>query len=437
MSTLAQWIERQRGLAASKMQVSISPTGIVHQRPGFGLTIRPQPGAIVASPVLAAYDPEPDYFFHWYRDSAVVMDALRLLHEQGLADSAVARFTEFVHFSLSLLQLDGRRLVKQPQWRGALAPTYVQYVRDDAELNALHGELISADTRVNADGSLDISKWARPQHDGPPLRALTLLQWLRTSWLDTATRDATARLLRTDLQFTRDRAAMPCFDIWEEELGLHYYTLCVSAAALEQGGTWLRGAGEMDEATACEAQASTLRRRMQDYWLPEQGYIRSRVLSSGERSRKELDIAVVLAAVHSALPGSDQALRDPHLLRTLDQLDGLFDRLYPINHGRPANRAAALGRYEGDVYYAGGAYFFSTLGAAEFCFRLAKSAPDAAALLARGDAYLETVRAYVPDSGDMAEQFDQRSGAPASARHLAWSYAAFISCVHARSLVGA
>ena len=42
----------------------------------------PKPGSVVASPVLAAYDPEPDYFFHWYRDSAVVMDALRLLRDE-------------------------------------------------------------------------------------------------------------------------------------------------------------------------------------------------------------------------------------------------------------------------------------------------------------------------------------------------------------------
>ncbi len=32
----------------------------------------------------------------------------------------------------------------------------------------------------------------------------------------------------------------------------------------------------------------------------------------------------------------------------------------------------------------------------------------------------------------MSEQFDQRTGAQTSAKHLAWSYAAFISCVAAR-----
>src|SRR3546814_7671953 len=56
---------------------------LVKSRPGFAQNIRPRAGSIIASPVLASYDPDPDYFFHWYRDSAVVIDALRVLCEDG------------------------------------------------------------------------------------------------------------------------------------------------------------------------------------------------------------------------------------------------------------------------------------------------------------------------------------------------------------------
>jgi glucoamylase len=52
--------------------------------------------------------------------------------------------------------------------------------------------------------------------------------------------------------------------------------------------------------------------------------------------------------------------------------------------------------------------------------------------VARGDAYLRTVQTFAPSSGDLAEQFDQRTGAPGSARHLAWSYASFIGAIAAR-----
>jgi glucoamylase len=94
-----------------------------------------------------------------------------------------------------------------------------------------------------------------------------------------------------------------------------------------------------------------------------------------------------------------------------------------------------MGRYAGDIYYSGGAYYFSTLAAAEFCFRAAARADDAASLIAHGDAFLETVRAYAPASGALSEQFDQRTGIPRSAQQLAWSHAAFISSIAARRRV--
>jgi glucoamylase len=120
------------------------------------------------------------------------------------------------------------------------------------------------------------------------------------------------------------------------------------------------------------------------------------------------------------------------MLATLGVLDSAFEADYPINQGRPATRGPALGRYRGDRYYSGGAYYFSTLAASELCFRAAGRDGDRDALLARGDRYLETVRAFTPESGDMSEQFDQRTGEQTSAKHLAWSYAAFVSCTVAR-----
>jgi hypothetical protein len=92
----------------------------------------------------------------------------------------------------------------------------------------------------------------------------------------------------------------------------------------------------------------------------------------------------------------------------------------------------AMGRYAHDRYYSGGAYYFSTLGAAEFYFRAGVGTADPARLFDRGDAFLNTVRAFTPRSGDLSEQFDQTTGEQRSAPHLAWSYAAFISCIAAR-----
>jgi glucoamylase len=459
MAPLPPWIERQYRHAAAQMLLSVSAVGIVHSRPGFGQQMRPHRGSIVASPVPGAYDPDPDYFFHWFRDSALIVDALRLLAGDAAAAGIAAQTTQahladFVRFSLALQQLDGRRLTASSQWRARVAPQFVRYLRTDAELAAVHGEAVAGETRVNPDGSLDISQWARPQHDGPALRALTLLRWSRLDGLDGALRASLAELLRADLAYALAHAREPCFDIWEEEQGLHYYTVRVTAAALSLGATWLERNGGHELGQACRTQAQALTALLDSFWLEPEGYYRSRILPSAARSSKELDIAVILAALHAGdAAGGDgsgddgrHSVHDPRMYATLARLTALFDAQYAINRSRPATLAPAMGRYAEDRYYAGGAYYFSTLGAAEFCYRAAAGAArmgaaaraaDAAALYERGDAFLRTVRAFTPPSGDMSEQFDQRTGAPASARQLAWSYAACISCFDARRRAGA
>ncbi len=432
-AALERWIEAEYRIAAAAMLRSISAVDLVKTRPGFGQSLRPAKGSVIASPVMAAYDPDPDYCFHWYRDSAVVMDALRLLSEDaGSGVDGAAMFEDYLRFSLSLRRLDGRVDAASPARRAKVAADYLQFLRDDDDLASAHGDAVIAQTRVNPDGTLDVSKWARPQHDGPPLTALSLLRWSRSVFADRDLDADLSSLLRWHLDFTHRHWREPSYDIWEEERGEHYYTLRVSAAALIEGADWLQARGEPDTARSYREQAQAIFRRLDDFWLGEQGHYRSRILSGGAPSTKDLDIAVILAAIHVDQRSGAHTVNDPRMQATLARLEDLFDARYPINRGRPAQRGPAMGRYATDVYYSGGAYYFSTLGAAEFCFCAAMGAADAQRWIARGDAYLETVRAFTPTSGELSEQFDQASGLQTSAKHLAWSYAAFISCIATR-----
>ncbi|MES2886408.1 MAG: glycoside hydrolase family 15 protein [Pseudomonadota bacterium] len=531
------WVDAQVRRSSQGLLASISPLAIVKHRPGFGQTIRPVAGAIVASTVLADWDPDPDYFFHWFRDSALVIDALRSLYSDRLvgidgpqgravpspppeggektwggpafSQAALQHLRDFIRFSLGLTRLDGRIDAAVPDRRARVSPDFLQFARDDADLGRAHGDAVASETRVNPDGTLDISRWARPQHDGPPLRALTMLRWVAEGSLADPLLAEAAELIRFDLGFTLRHARKPSYDIWEEEVGHHYYTLRVSAAALAEGAAWFVKQGDLPEAQRCQDESQTILGLLDGHWFegaPEPaaarqaprggektlgrtggclmgdddapGYYRSRRRPDGQfGGAKSLDIAVILSAIHTfGPPAAVHGVADPRMQSTLKRLEALFGAAYPINQGRAPGHGPAMGRYEGDVYHSGGAWYLSTLGAAEFCFRAAMVAPpilaspgplrgssqswggpaidlrgtttagtttvdasgrDAPDWFARGDAYLATVRVYTPASGDLSEQFDQRTGEQTSAKHLAWSYAAFISCAGARRAAAA
>jgi glucoamylase len=465
MPELEEWIAAEARYAATTMARAISATGLLMERSAFGQRIIPRPGSVLASPVPGHYDPDPDYFFHWFRDSALVIDALRVAIAGGYIErSATALFSEFVHFSLALPSIDGREFLRHGDFRAAVAPSFLQYLRSNDELSALNGDTVRADTRVNADGTLDFTRWSRPQTDGPALRSIALLRWRgQFTELDSdASLDAAVtELLSADLAFTLAYIRRPSGDVWEEREGYHYYTQLLQAQALQCGAQWRESAQANRDGTWNRAAADTLA-RLDGYWDPAARHYRARAPIEHGDPERELDVSVLLGVLHAGRAGVRHGVLDPRLQATVSTLEELFETRYAINRERPTDRGPALGRYGGDRYYGGGAWYLATLGAAEFYFSLAQALASGASLastpenshfrqrlgaaagaldtpelarlaLARGDAIMRTVRAFTPESGELSEQFDQTTGIQTSARHLSWSYAAFITAAAQRS----
>jgi glucoamylase len=465
MIGLDAWIDAQARFATGAMLGAISATHLVMERPGFGQRVIPRPGSVLASPVPAHYDPEPDYFFHWFRDSSIVIDALRTALAAGYVGSAaVGRFREFVQFSLALQPLDGREFLRRAPLRSNVQPAYLRYLRPEAEIAALSGEAVLADVRVNADGTPDFTRWSRPQADGPALRSMALRRWWQQlPELDATLRSALRELISADLAFTLSFAPKPCFDVWEEVSGYHYYTQLLQAQALTCGAEWLEQTGQPAHARVCRVAADKLAPQLDAFWSDAMGFYRSHSAATAGGSGGELDIAVILGVLHAARACGSHSVLDPKAQATLTALEELFEAEYAINRELPPGRAAAMGRYANDRYYSGGAYFFATLAAAEFYFRLAAALRAGATIAAtrenrrflqrlgstqpssvdsgavatlamqRGDAFLRTVQQYTPAGGELSEQFDRTSGVETSARHLSWSYAAFITAAASRA----
>jgi glucoamylase len=456
VTALDDWIEKEALFAARAMLRSVSATNLVKDRPGFGQQVVPRLGSVLASPVPASYDPDPDYFFHWFRDSAIIIDALRVARAEGLAkQTAGDGLREFVEFNRSLRDLDGRELVRNGRFREKVQPSFLQYVRPDAEIAAVFGGPVLAEARLNPDGTLDFTRWARPQNDGPALEVLALTRWRNAQPdLDDALQAAMLELVSGDLDFIRARVSERCFDIWEEESGYHYYTQLVQAEALARGAEWLEEAGNAALARACCSVAGELAPSLDAFWSARDGYIRSRTDVAGGAPEKALDISVILGVLHAGRKEGAHSVLDPRAQATLTTLEDVFDGEYAINRNRSPEGGPAMGRYANDAYFGGNPWYLATLAAAEFYFTLAIALKSGAQLVEaaenarfcerlggenpakaafeRGDTFIRTVQAYTPAEGDLSEQFDRTTGAQASAKHLAWSYAAFITAAASR-----
>jgi glucoamylase len=432
-SSLDAWGEALVRHGGAKLAEAISATGLVIKRPGFGQTVRPAAGSVLASPAVAFEHGEPDYFFHWNRDSAVVMEAVRILASaEGRAGPWVRRFNEFVRFCLDLREMDGKRFLASSDFRTRTCPEFQQFLRSDEEIAAIEGERVPGEPRYNADGSLDYQRWNRPQDDGPALRALVAMRFEEEGLLeDGEPRKLAAELIEQDLRYTAENAARPCYGIWEEELGQHYYTTLVQLAALEKGAGRAEKGGAREVAEHMWSKAESLRGLLDRFWDSERGFYRSRLPGALGESSKALDFSVILGILHAGLDGGLHSISDERVQRTLAKLEALFAAEYAINRG--AGPGIMFGRYKGDNYFSGGAYYFSTFGAAEFHYRLAQAVPaNREAHIDKGDAILSRVRIFVPPSGDLSEQFDQSTGSQSSAKDLTWSYASFITAWHAR-----
>jgi glucoamylase len=426
---LGAWITQQAKRSIDALEKAISAVHLVRRRDNFSQTIVPMKGSVLASPVTADWDPEPDYFFHWLRDSAIVMRSVADLMEDATSELERARwrghFEDFVRFSLRLCGLDGTAV--RDDGRQVTRRGFRKFLRPQSEIATLTGDKLLAEPRFNPDGTIDIFRWSRPQYDGPALRALACLRFLTAGG---APSEALARLLRLDLAFTLRHAGKRCIGPWEEpkQNAHHYYTALVQLAALVHGRGW---AGEA--ITEWIAAQDLLRTELDRHWSEQHQIIIAMRPSLAESSDDMLDASVLLGAWEADLPDGPHSVEDVRVQDTQAAIESLFAREFPINRRRPCECGPALGRYRHDPYFGGGAWYPTTLAAAGLYYRLAQRAEvDSASLYSRGDTLMQAVRNLMPADGALSEQVDRNTGQQTSARHLTWSYAAFIAAARAR-----
>lgn len=455
--TLNQWIQGQFRVSTLALLKNISPAGTA-------------PGVVVASPSRQ----DPDYYFHWVRDAALVMDSVVTMYERAPNAADKARFFKLLSDYVEL----SRRNQLTPNPSGGA------------------GEMGLGEPKFNVDGSAFTGPWGRPQNDGPALRVNTLARlariliaegksdWVRAKLYDG--KSPTQSVIKTDLEFLGKYWTVPSFDLWEEIQGQHFYTRMAQRKALLVGAQLAQQLNDPQAAHWYLIQARHLEQELAKHWLPQRNLIATTLdrVAGIDYKVSQLDVAIVLGVLHGNTGDGFFAASNDMVLASVQQLKRRFDESYLINsrkedfEGQPME--TAFGRYPEDRYSGtstsslGNPWFLATNGMAELMYQIAHElrakgrvvinrtnaaffadvapmltmrngqtivasdtrwTPLLKSLMTAGDSYLRRTRFHTSQNGSTAEQFNRDNGYMQGAHDLTWSYASFLTAVWVRSEV--
>jgi glucoamylase len=437
------WADQARKIAIQKALNNVSPAD-------------GQPGAVLASPSTS----EPNYYYHWVRDSARAMRTFVALSSGG------------------------------PD-KGKYDPIIRQYV-SFSMINQFTPNVINSlgEPKFMVSGLDFTGNWGRPQNDGPAERATALTRWAfrllndgQEAYVQNTLYDGylpSYSTIKADLEFVAHHWWETCVDLWEETNGTHFYTRMQQRTALREGAKLASVLNDQGAADFYNQQASIIESQIEWFWDAGNNRLKTTIdWVSGVNKPSNLDVAIILGSIQGYseiapfyLPTHDR------VLATAWAIHEAFLNLYQINSINKTENGdpifPGIGRYPEDTYIGtadrtqlANPWFICTCAMSSLCYKAAELYQDAtsltineqninfltlavnltknkftlqlgdvldvaklkvlvAGLNALGDAYLRRVQLHAGSDGSLSEQFDKNTGTMVSARDLTWSYIALV-----------
>lgn len=365
------------------------------------------PGMVVASPSRE----NPNYYFDWVRDTALTMRSLIDYYE---------------------LKKDSK--IKKMIFKWVDAEIYRQ------NMPSLTG---LGEPKYNIDGSGFNGPWGRPQNDGPALRAIAMIKFARIL-LRNGEQDYVLKklyhgvlpadsVIKKDLEYTAHHWREPSFDLWEEEKGMHFYTLLAQHTALSEGSKLAHTLLDFGASEYYNVEANKIAHKIKTEFLDKEiGIIASkeRVSTLGYKN-SGLDVAPLLALLHNSPYQKVLPLNHPSVKKYISTLIKSFKEIYSVNKTF-ADLGVSIGRYTEDKYTGynsdglGNPWFLSTIALAEY-YCLAQNELGVAKFENEIEKQFRRVMFHSDRQGHLSEQFNRDSGHMQGARDLTWSHNAFMT----------
>jgi glucoamylase len=391
-------------------------------------------GAIVASPS----QDNPNYYYDWIRDTSLTMKTVVQLSEDTSVPEAIrarlkSQINNWITWELGL------QTSRQPA--------------TDTNGNPLFG---LGEPRYYLTGLVNDQPWGRPQNDGPATRAITAISiannWIQQGYFDQVKAYLyradmpAATLIKRDLEYVAAHWQETSYDLWEEERGMHFYTMTMQKVALLKGSQLAQKLGDTEAATYYLNASKGIEQYLTRFIDTQRGIIKYAINKDVPLPWKtsDLDVSVLLAAIQTF--DGQFYVPVPQMVTTVNALVQTFQNAYEINKTTMTKAnlplGTSLGRYEQDRYNGyntkgdpGNPWFLATLAVAEFSCDLirAKSFPPSAKAQLQETATKQFNRVFfhLPADGSMPEQFNRNNGYSQGARDLTWSYASYVTAYRA------
>ncbi|KAF3170760.1 hypothetical protein TWF132_001705 [Orbilia oligospora] len=428
--TLENWLASEYTFAEAALKRNI----------GSSQNTKIPKGVVVASP--STHD--PDYWYQWIRDAATVME-----HVVG----------NYVR--------DGSDLEYIKDW--IESQEKLQKI-DNPSGGFSTGGL--GEPKFHVDGTAFTGSWGRPQRDGPPLRANTLMKFA-TAYIkvdNDYVRNKLQAIIKADLEYVVSYWSHSSFDLWEEIQGQHYFTIIVAYRSMIEGAEFAKLMGDNSAAERYKKTAESMVATIKGFWRADKGYI---VETHNIHGRSGLDCGVLLGALKAPYifkPSGEE------VLATTEALISTFQSLYALNRNAKGP-GFGIGRYAEDTYDGhattgeGNPWFICTATVAHVFYTAAsefkaaqsinvtpvalnlfkRAYPSAApgkynagsqefnnivsSFKSLGDAFMAVIQRHAFHEGNMSEQFNRYTGFNQGARDLTWSYESVLEAIIARNMV--
>lgn len=369
-----------------------------------------RPGMVVASPSRQ----NPDYYYDWVRDTALTYRSL-----------------------IDFYELKKDQKIKKMIFTWIAAETYRQNQPTFTGLG---------EPKYFIDGSGYTGGWGRPQNDGPALRATAMIKFARLMLKEGNTDYVLKNLyhgvipadspIKKDLEYTAHHWREPSFELWEEEMGIHFYTLLSQHTALQEGAKLAKELGDEGAAEFYDVQSRLIGEFIKDAFIDSQIGIKAtiRKVNGGlGYKHSNIDVAPLLALLHNSPYQKLFTLRSAPVKKYIETLIDTFQNLYSINKAFP-ELGVSIGRYPEDRYDGyqttgvGNPWFLSTLALGEY-YCQARNETKNAKYNDMIEKQFARALFHSDRNGSLSEQFNHASGHMQGAIELTWSHNSFMTAM--------